>query len=115
MSITDKQVLAAACSLNNCEEDIAKGTLGKRGFERLRAALEAAEKAAWRPIEEAPKDVPILMRPKDAGLIPAVLGRARDLYDSQANGLVTFLEDYHGRRYLLQNKFRPLPKGPSDD
>ena len=45
--ISEEQVLAAARELGFRTPD---------SFARIRAALEAAERAAWRPIEEAPKD-----------------------------------------------------------
>ena len=61
--ITDKQIEAAAlvvftATVGRAEEYLkAKGQKRRKDFDRLiRRALEAAEAAAWKPIETAPRD-----------------------------------------------------------
>ena len=58
-AITDSQVEAALAAwlgwtVEEVREQISTGDIR---WKLMRAALEAAERAAWRPIEEAPKDV----------------------------------------------------------
>ena len=120
--ITNKQVLAAACSLNNCKEDVAKDILGKRGFERLRAALTAAEKAAWRPISEAPKDDTILVSVEATKQNFTFFGRPSQTHPAyidehgRACNIGTWLPDAGlAGEFWQATHFRPLPKGPSDE
>jgi len=84
-----------------------------RDVRKMRAALEAAAAAAWRPIEEAPKDgTPVLMAQMPDGklmlwprycvaLYQTIPGAGEVLFDWQYGGKPTHF------RY-----FEPLPEPP---
>jgi hypothetical protein len=84
-------------------------TPGRYGFSphymaRMRAALEAAERAAWQPIESAPKDgTPVLLGSKRGDLWPMRVRAWSKLYDGWRGG-GTSCEATH---------WRPLPAPPA--
>ena len=112
--ITDVQIMAAMKVLIWYENPC--------GATAIRAALEAAEKAAWRPISEAPKDATILVSVEATALNKTFYGRPRETHPAYV--------DEHGRmcntgtwlpdsgisgEFWNATHFRPLPKGPSDE
>lgn len=73
----------------------------------VREALEAAERAAWRPIEEAPKDeMFIYYWPRDGKRCIGLAYLARDGGWRDSEG------DQHTR--LEPTKWTPLPPPPED-
>lgn len=116
--ITDAQVEAAISRLFTRGEII--GPINSVLRAGIRYALEDAERAAWRPIEEAPKDgTPIdvwLGRPEDDGAIDfyCVDGSRRSCAWSwhrgkfrPIGGLVTLV-------FVQPTHFRPLPPPPEE-
>ena len=116
MTITDKMVeaaLAAYVQVYRTPEGLP--------LEAMRAALEAAEQAAWEPIEEAPKPdgdesgEPMLVAVIDRGVQIAAQGLA-NYWDVQEDGAEPRYE-WNGRHEyydadLPATHYRPLPKGP---
>ena len=111
--ITDKQVEAAgsvvfAVTIGPVSEYLgAKGTKRRESFDALiRRALEAAEAAAWEPIETAPKDGP------------------RILVEGPHSRGGTYIEttDYWGGKWSIEwmdgygapTRWRPLPAPPKE-
>ncbi len=117
--ITDEMIQAA-------HEAYASAPIGLSWAEAMRAALEAAEKAAWRPIEEAPKDgttilaVRLGFEPSTCEWVNAdrfgsdfyVAGKwfvDPELFDSDDD-----LEAYFKMSDYEPTHYRPLPKGPEE-
>ena len=85
----------------------------------MRAALEAAERAAWRPIEEAPKDGTIVMVfRKDQGVFCAHYVEEDWHLSSQHNppegDHCWFSTNGDDLTNEMPTHYRPLPKGPEE-
>ena len=126
MTITDKMVEAAASAYLKKSGEIAltydppfaqQSADMEDVFTAMRAALEAAEKAAWRPIEEAQKDGSwILARLKSNTSWPGRLFQVRHegLLVADYNIGWSLFPGYGGLTDDDFDVFRPLPKGPEE-
>jgi hypothetical protein len=89
----------------------------------MRAALEAAERAAWRPIEEAPTTDPSGESPDVHFLVPDN-PEWFDWREHRPPLVMALRHHYQGRTFVCADNgegffpepthFRPLPKGPEE-
>ena len=74
---------------------------------RMRAALEAAEKAAWRPISEAPHETPVLLGGQES------MTDNWECQTGQASGGKLFANGYSNRWFHGRaTHFQHLPTPP---
>lgn len=108
--ITDEMVNAALKA-----SDKTRRHLDPTGEKRMRAALEAAERAAWEPIETAPRDGTLIMVFLPLLNLHAVARWEEQKYHTKpapyfdVRGLSTVDSRAHAPRY-----WRPLPAPPTE-
>jgi hypothetical protein len=102
MPITEKQVEAALVHFakGNHTSDATLET-------RMRAALEAADAAAWEPIETAPKDGTEILVETSDGVTIGAYGKDGPIY-----WLVPNYQDQEDRDLCSPTHWRPLPSPP---
>lgn len=114
--ITDKQVEAALVALSGNEDwrndDWVGANSAEYVFNDMRAALEAAEAAAWEPIETAPKDGTyiLLWRP---GFRQETAHWLADMIGFDWPWLLPLPGE--DRMRLKPTHWRPLPEPPKED
>jgi hypothetical protein len=77
----------------------------QRSCEKARAVLAAADKAAWRPISEAPGDQPVLVTDGIGNYVVAE-------WDSSAGGIWSRPESLYVGIHFTPTHFMPLPQPP---
>ncbi len=102
--VTDKQVEAAVDAWFSADP------LLQLRSKRMRATLEAAEQAAWRPISEAPKDGTRVLVLTKGSMHSAIFDRIDNCWRVIPK-TATRTVPVPG----TPTHFRPLPKGPSDE
>ncbi len=96
-------MVEAACDAFAVSETWPTNAIAGRFAQNMRAALEAAERAAWQPIETAPKDGSrILLR-----AMSQHVGWWEDENDWWATGLDSYVRN--------PTHWRPLPAPPGAD
>lgn len=106
--ITDAMVEAAARAMR-----VGEGSFLPMSYweDVARAALEAAERAAWRPIEEAPKDGTRILVPHNGAVFLVSWWDAWYGDESEPGWMMAYCDEESGG-YVPATHFRPLPTPP---